>query len=570
MRKSKPFILIVHALILALTSLPMTIRATVDSIRPAHFTISVDNQTYELWGYTSEWAVLYLCLHDMAYMLRGTAAQFDIREPLDDRWDFWIIRGGAYSPTGNEFQPIPEDRWVTRSDMGHLFGWQGSGFDYYPEQTLIIGVDGEEEPATSVAVKTIIDVDNSYIMVSYLAALLGFDFQFTNDPWEEVGIYVEGFDYVFTTGTRPPAELPIQSPEMLDILIRASGEWVDIAFFESPYIDESIIWPIEMSIHYYGINKPAIWSVSPIRPEWTIYRREWEWFWWYPMTMETIENGMVELTVSQSAQRQPAWSATINYPPPTISPQLNGIRMLIDPTPREIIDDGIFRDPRQGDIDSIILYIGDNRHVLRRFNWAWDYDPVRYQVLPTDNGGIMLRYLLHRWAFGRHETMELRIYRSPAPINEGGFVYWQNFDRLVDRLDMELVFSQTGIDIDDRIIFEFIDRDAEHGRVYYYSIWRMGDNHHENITPAGNYIRVDVNEIVGEPEPTPEPTPEPYGPYEPYEIYGPYEPYLPTSIIHEEPETTPASSRQWVMIPIVLVLTALAFVIYLRYNAHTR
>lgn len=487
MKKFKKLITLTLMTIIILTYFTITVRATVDSIWSGRFIILVNDEPFEAWGYSTDMAILYLDLFDMAYMLNGTSAQFDILTPVDERWDFWIARGNPYVSTGAEFQPIPE-RFATRADGGGLFGWdRESGFDYYPEQTLIIGIDGIDEPATTIAIRTIQDIDNTYFLVSDLAAILGFNSVITTDRWHpgsDHEDFVEGIDRIITTQTHAPALLPVQSPEMVDIMVRISGQWVDREHFYSPIINESIVWPAQLSISYHGINKPVTESVAPVRPEWTHSLWEWEWLWWYPVSMQTLENGLVELAVNQPEQAQPAWSATVEHSQEDflrLVPRFQNYRIVVDPSEKQI--------------ENIMLYIGDTLHVMRRRE-LWD-SAARYTVEAADGGGIIIRYVFNRWDFDRAENMDFRIYRSAVPIELNRHVHRTDFDGLA----MELIYNQIGIAPDDRIIFEFIDQTAEQGQVYYYSLWRMGDDWNENITPGneppvGN-IRVVVDETPG-------------------------------------------------------------------------
>ena len=467
--------------------LPVATRATTDSVWSGQFTVYVNDARFELWGYSTDVAIYYFCLFDMAYMLNGTPAQFNIRTPLDARWDYWIVRGEPFTPTGREFQPIPE-RWATRADGGGLFGWDGedSGFDYYPEQTLVVGIDGEGEPLTSLAIYTIQDVDNTYFMASSLASLLGLDYIITTNRWHAGDLhdnYVTGVDLMLTTGVQPPAVIPIQPPELARMLVRISGQWVDAAHFYSPTIDESVIWPAEISISTHGIRLPVTQSLVPIIPEWTVSSWEWEWLWWYPVAMRNLERGIVELMVTQP-QAQPAWSATIEHSQEDMlasAPSLQDYRIIVD--------------PRQEPVNSIILYIGDIPHTMRRV-CTWD-SAARYHVQPAEEGGIKLNYVLPRWTFRSFSEREFRVYRSAAPITQRGFTTDTNFIQL----NMELMHTQRGISQYDRIIFEFIDHTAENGQVYYYSLWRMGEEWHENVTPGGEShvgsMRVVVDDMLG-------------------------------------------------------------------------
>ena len=493
MRTIKKFIsLMLVTIVVVMMCFSITVRATVDSIWSGEFTILVNDVPFNPWGYSTDMAILYLCLFDMAYMLNGTSAQFDIRIPIDERWDFWIIRGESYTPTDTEFQPIPE-RFASRGTDG-LIGWgqEYSGFEYYPEQTLLIGIDGADEPATTLAIRTIQDIDNTYFLVSDLAAILGFDSVITTDRWHpgnDHEDFVEGIDYKFTTETRNPLLLPVQSPEIADIMVRLSGQWVDREHFDNSTINESIVWPAELSISYHGINKPVTNSVAPIRPEWTVSLWEWERLWWYPVSMQTLENGLIELIVDQSKQAQPAWSATVEYSQEDFSHlplRFQNYRIVVD--------------PREKQIENITLYIGNTPHIMRRYD-MW-YTAARYTVEPADSGGIMFRYVFSRWDINRAEDINFRIYRSTAPIELGRSVRSTVFDELI----VEIIHHQVGIALDDRIIFEFIDPIVEHGQVYYYSFWRIENDWHHNITPGNALypfevnIRVAVNDILGIPK----------------------------------------------------------------------
>ncbi|MCL2421907.1 MAG: hypothetical protein FWD03_08630 [Defluviitaleaceae bacterium] len=496
MKRVINFIAVILVAITIFIYFPTTVRATTDAVWSGQFTIMVDDETFEPWGYSTDMAILYLCLHDMAVMLRGTSAQFDIRTSSDDRWDFWIARGETYTPAGTEFQLIPE-RFATRADMGGLFGWdwEGSGFVNYPEQTLLIGIDGIDEPATTLAIRTIQDIDNTYFMVTDLAPILGFHSRITTDRWHPGSYhddFVEGIDRILTTSSQTPIQLPVQSPEFADMMVRIAGHWVDRVHFDSSVIDESVVWPVEFSISYYGLNIPVTQSVAPVRPEWTRSLWEWEWLWWYPVSMEMLENGLVELTVSQPEQAQPAWNAIVEYSQEDFlnrPPQFYNHRIVVDPSA-----DG-------GSIDEIILYIGDTPHIMGRYQFGWD-TWERYDVQPAPGGGVMLRYVLSRWALGGADDA-IRVYRSAEPVEQRGSVHASNFDSSA----MELLLSQDGIDSSDRILFELIDDTAVSGGVYYYSLWRSGIDWYHNITPMG-VIRVDVNEILGETEPEVLETPE--------------------------------------------------------------
>ncbi|MCL2378265.1 MAG: hypothetical protein FWC77_03970 [Defluviitaleaceae bacterium] len=567
MRKIQKLIISLLATILVLICIPMTMRATVDGIWSGQFTIQVNGVSFELWGYSTDMAILYLCLYDMAYMLNGTSAQFNIRTPIDDRWDFWIVRGSPYTPTGTEFQPIPM-RHATRADGGGLFSWsRDTGFDYYPEQTLVIGIDGTDEPATSIAIRTIQDIDNTYFMVTDLAAILGFDSLITTENWHP-GRYhddfVEGIDRILTTETHSPAELPVQSPEFTDIMIRISGQWVDTQHFYSPIINEGIVWPPELSISYHGVSEPVTNSVAPVRPEWSRKLWEWEWLWWYPVSIKTLESGLVEITVNQPEQAQAAWSAAVELEYSqedslSLPPRFENYRIVVD--------------PREGPIENIMLYINDTAHTMQRLN-HWD-TATRHTIEPVYGGiGIMFRYIFSRWDIVRGEDVDFRIYRAsvPAPADIMRSMRNISFDEIGG---MELIHHQIGIAPHDRILFEFTDTTVEYGQVYYYSFWQVGSDWRHSITPGSTFspysifIRVDVNEVLGIPESgndepaaaepdTTEPNTEIYE-AEPSDSTETDIQAESSSLANAEPSTgepSNPSNNRWIWIPVSLIIIA--------------
>jgi hypothetical protein len=485
-------------------------------------------------------AINYFCLFDLAYMLRGTSARFDIREPLDERWDFWIVRGEDFTPTGAEFRPVVEERWATRADGGPLFSWVG--FDNYPEQTFIMGIDGADEPAISVPVRTIQDPDNVYFDLRCMGAILGFD-ALTRSLHFDAPYYLRGFDAVITTETRTPAQLPDYCAILARLLVSLTGHWVDVEHFYSPVLDESVIFPAEIVFSYHGANSPVLDSVAPIHPElsgWqgTAWDEEWQQLWaierffWFPVSMSTLENGLVEITVNQPEQPQPAW----NFPDWVQVPNL--------PTrPPSFYNHRIIFCPHENPVSTITLYIGETPHTMRRFDSFMDYTPPRHYQLPPAEGGITFRYIpSSRHAFIDFNATEFRIYRSAAPIERPqNRWYFVN----ADFHNAELLFRQTGIDATDRIIFEFTDPTPQPGNVYY-SIWRVNSWGLENITP-NNFIRANVNEIHDKTE----------HPEEPNALLNLPPPEPETDDPPESPEPDETSSG----IPVYIIALVLGFVV---------
>ena len=488
MQKARKLLAIFFILTTVQISTPTPVRATTDGLYTRQIAIMVDDVLFNPWGYTTHMAIAHICLHDMAYMLRGTPSQFNIRTPIDDRWDFWIIRGEAYTPTGTEFSPIPSPRFATRSDGGGLFGWEGNGFEAYPEQTLIIGIDGIYEPASSLAIRTVIDIDNTYFMLCDLAQILGLTHVITTEHWHPGSYhdnFVPGVDHMLTTHT--PQDLPIQCPTHVAVLMQVAGQWVDAQHFHSDIIDESIVWPAEIVISYHGVNKPMWNTLAPMPPEWTRSLWEWEFFWRYPVSVHPLENGLMEITVVQPAQARP-WHSTLEYTQGEFLSQpldFYNYRIVVDPQ----ID------------HTITLYIGDTAHQMIRYRRGWYpmYIAERYTALPSADGGIMLRYIWGRWGIDSRPNTAVKVYRASQPAT----THWLENVRDISGTQLH---RQVGIAPNDPIVFEFIDNTVQAGRVYYYSLWRMtaeadgeGGYTYSHISLIGN-MRVDVDAVLGKPE----------------------------------------------------------------------
>ena len=492
------------------------VHATVDSVWSGEFVLRVDGTDYNLWGYSTDMAIHYFCLFDMAYILNGTPAQFNVRRPPGEQWDFWIVRGAPFEVVGQEFEDIrlfreiPE-RFATRADGGGLFGWdwEGSGFLQYPEQTFVLGIDGETTPATSLAIRTIADIDNVYFMLSELADILGFEHVITTDRWHPGDWhddFIPGVDRTIDTSNSVFPELREQAPELVRFLIALSGHWVESAFFDSEYIDENIVWPVEIAFGYKGMYRPILDTLSPIRPTWT--REAWEEM---RATLSPVDfNSLGELVFELTPVRQDEF-----------------------PEYRVVFQSQAER------IDNINLYIGDRAYQLRRHYDIW-MDASRYTIQATQGGGVLLRYIPRRWVFTSPEDAEVRVYRQTGQ-------------------ERELIHSQFGVAENDRIMFEFVDPNPVPGAIHYYEIVRINQGWSEFATDP---IRVDVYELTGlsAEEAVYDETPDNYDAAEP-DNYPQQDDYA------DEPSTTtPSHSRVIILIVIAVIMPGLvlAFVIKKR------
>jgi len=414
------------------------------------FVLRVDGADYRLWGYSTDMAIHYFCLFDMAYILNGTPAQFNVRRSQGEQWDFWIIRGAPFEAVGQEFVDIPRfkeipKRFATRSDGGGLFGWEweGSGFMHYPEQILVLGIDGETAPVTSIAIQTIADIDNVYFMLSELADILGFEHVITTSRWHP-GDWHDDFipdvDRTIDTSNTVFPVLREQSPELVRFLMELSGHWVEFAFFDSEYIDENVVWPVEIAFDYKGMYRPLFNTLSPIGPMWTI--EVWERM---RQTLSPVHyNQLSELVIELTPICQD------EFPEYRVVFQLQAER-----------------------IDNITLYIGDTAYQLRRHYDIW-MDTSRYTVHALQGGGVLLRYIPRRWVFTNPEEADIQVYR----VTEG---------------HRELIHRQIGATENDRIMFEFVDQNPIPGAIHYYEIARMNQGWTNLVTAP---IRVDVYELL--------------------------------------------------------------------------
>ena len=580
MKKIKTKILIVCTLVFLLFLIPseVKVRATTDGIRSGQVTIMVNDRIFETGGFSTDGGRLYICLFDFAYMFNGTSAQFSIQTPIDNRWDFWIVRGGNYTPTGTEFQYL-EEEW-----RGLPSGYAGTDIVNQLEQTIIMGVDGENEPLISLVVNTIQNENNVYFELRDLAAILGLDFitffgHFIDctihervyfEPCSCVPDYPTWITARIFTETRLPSSLLVQPVELTRILRRISGLWVDREHFFSPTVDERSVWPAELRITSNGVNIPIRDSVAPMRPQLSWHLWEWENQWFYPVSMQTLENGLVEITVIQPENALHTWNAFSwwGFSPEDFvdfqnqPPQFYNHRFIID--------------PNQEEINSFTLYIGDTPHTMhRRGNIFEEFPEFRYQVLPANynndenEGGIILRYLFGSWSLSNQDEREFRIYRSFAPIEHDTLRRVPHSDFLNIENTMELLFSTNEIDPTDRIVFEFIDNTAQPGNIYYYTLWSMntgsywrtGEAHHSNMWS----IRVDVNEILGITEPEPEII-EPIESPAPQQTPEPVESPQPTPF---NPPDLPESQRGVQWIPIVMgvvgVFSLVFFILFVNW-----
>lgn len=430
-------LLIVMVLALAVL-VPIPVRATTGPFA-SRLAVVVDGETFHVWGVYMDYSLSRFRLRDMAYILNGTPAQFNIRETDNGRFDYWIIRGEPYVPTGNEFRPVD-----TVGIQGYRNGLWFPGHFY--DIRAIVGLDGTDVPATAVLlVAAKCNADEIFICITELAQVLGFSMDWSSTLYffhMTLDFFVEGVDYVIsTTGER--ADFPDNPIEFLRLMLDLSGHWVDIAHFESTVIDESVVWPTELHFHIHGegiSNYNWVTTVSPLNrgaPS------------WYPVSSRELEGGYAEFTITDSRR-------IVVY----MREHVDELTYYIENVPHRMIR------------------LTENTR-LRQF----------YQAEAAEGGGIRLRYLLGiMFSLGDGFT----IYRSQVPGVRGDPVYSR--ERVPFRRDVEFIDHWR---YDYRVLFEFIDTDVSYG-VYYYMFSRTTRSGDSLINYGDEpwQIRVDVGALL--------------------------------------------------------------------------
>ena len=475
--------------------------------------ISVNGNIFDVWGYSSD-APPSFRLRDIAYILNGTSAQFDIRELADDRWDFWIVRGVSYTPDGTELQPIP-DRHVVFGSYGFV---SGEGFDEDYQQTVMVGLDVNDSgdyPALTVALSVIVDVDDAHFDLFDMADILGFSIEMWHSP--DVDMEIE-------TDPSRVADIPLMSVEKVTLLSRMGGHWVDAAHFYSEVIDESVVWPVEFLIGVTGFGE---FNWRPIAPLWQPHENN-EWF---AVHMQTLDSGLVEITVDPATQvwGWRTWGQAERPRIPTVRDvaHLSNVRIVVD--------------LNQPTIDELTYYIGDVAHTMVRDDWRIRH-AQRYTADASECGGIRLRYVSDNGSF--LDSYIVNVHRATSRDELG-----------------EIILTHRNVAANDRILFEFIDTTAQPGQIYYYSLVAETPDGRSHTVWSASQMRVDVDEILGAPEDIPTETPPTQAPIEP-----PYETESYETTIETEPEQ--ANSRTWIWLLIIalglLALFTSAMTLFLR------
>jgi len=435
----KKLLAILILIIILLPVMPANIASATVGPLVREMTVLVDDEAFSIWGVGDDFAVSRVRLRDLAYVLSGTPAQFDIREAENDAFSYWIIRGQPYTPDGSELQPIDYYQCEVKWYMGF-------------RTRTIVGIDGITEPETFIDVSIYKDDYDLFFPLYQLGRLLGFSIEWSRIGYFVLGLddyYVEGADYVISTKESSRAKLPIQSLAFMELMRRIAGFWVDSAHFYNEIIDESVVWPVQLGIAQegYGVRFFSWLSVVPMRTETPPYLGLW-----YPVSMTTLGEGIAELIMDDYKIR-PWYDMPENHDEPINSDgsfRLYNRRILVDTTASETEE-----------IDEIFLIVGDTSYRMVR-PYRHLRDPRRYTVSGNEYGHIILRYVLGQNVMAPCDYIQ--IFRSEIRGDVG-----------------DLIFSKGNLNFNDRILFEFIDTTDRFGYVYYYCI--ASNKYYDIIVP---------------------------------------------------------------------------------------
>jgi len=230
--------------------------------------------------------------------------------------------------------------------------------------------------------------------------------------------------------------------ELIALLEKISGHWVDRNYYYSSIIDASVVYPQE----FFVWNEPTWGNVSP--PGFPIgpidcvgMGIDTSAFF---VIMHELEAGIVELIYD--TEQPILWFG-------------HGDTWHEEWTPRQVqiwSERRIVVDTINLPIQEIRYYIGDQVHHMVRFDP--NHDPSRYTVEVVDDS-VRIAWHLNQRSLPPGSDYSLLIYRSTQQgergerIRESALWYWWDFEAR----------SST--------VYEFIDTNVEIGITYYYSLW---------------------------------------------------------------------------------------------------
>jgi|GEM_PF-2123318 len=412
-------------LLLILLSPLKTIHATPDGWVYGQQIIYVNEQRFEVWGYRFWEGYGNYRLRDIAYILSGTPAQFNIREPLDDYLHFWIERGTPYHPTGTELSPFYDGEHAWRE----IGGFHAYAVEHFPIQTVILSMDGIDTPEINTTIgvlssfgfpvhepERLVDLYNVYVDIGSLAGLLGFDMVRMDDG--------DGSIHITTNDERRVDTLVTKPLELLSAIKRMTGHWVDRLFFDSDLITQDVVWPHEFEIGIFGLTANHLYAFTD-----------------HPRFVD------FQFTGVPLAARQPnVWHHDRTMYGLSILSYDDGIMKLS-------IGDGnraIQVDLNTFPVKTFIYYVDGIPHEMVRLDPH--RNPGRYHFEPLNGGGVRITFIADYQAFW-HMPLYVHVYRSQIAGEQG-----------------ERLFTHVVEGKNDHIFFEITDPTAEPGIEYFYTV----------------------------------------------------------------------------------------------------
>lgn len=179
--------------------------------------IKVNGEPFVVWGYFGDMPA-FIKLRDIAYILNGTSAQFDIYEEDFIRDIIRLTKGVPYSVTGYELQPITVIRHTVFGSYGFAGGFTEFGFDESMSvRNITIHAIGSTSTVISV-VQVLEDEDGIYISVWDLSKMLGFEFDWAD--WDSDS----GIDFVINTKPKQNEENECKDLTIADLPINAKTQ----------------------------------------------------------------------------------------------------------------------------------------------------------------------------------------------------------------------------------------------------------------------------------------------------------------------------------------------------------
>jgi len=268
----------------------------------------------------------------------------------------------------------------------------------------------------------------------------------TTEPTSEEVTTTEAPEETTELPTTEPTTIPETEPptvphtpfskELVKLLEKIDGLWVDKRYYESSEIDKNVVYPFSCIFSSESKSELGLWFSFQITPYTIATGAPSE---IYPLAMKTLSNGMVELTYDLTNSIAVVWDGIEYFAWSNADKQKYATHKIVI-------------DTKKSPNNEVKYYIGDEEYVLVRFDEK--RDPSRYQVSEI-NGYIRIAWQLRSFSIDVQEKRFFNVYRSEK-LGEKG--------RLVGKTEDFIEFSSESQ-------YSFIDISAKSEKKYYYSLW---------------------------------------------------------------------------------------------------